>query len=71
MRELFLGKPSHWALWVIICVVLYAAGDVHMHVRWFSWFLGLILLLSTASVLYIVLTYRPGDRITRDPFDEP
>lgn len=69
MNRVFLGKPSHWALWGVIVVVLAVAGHVHMHVRWFNDFTVLLLALTLFVVLFVVVTYRPGERITREPFD--
>lgn len=70
MREIFLGKPSHWALWVVVAVVLFLANRVHMHVRWFNEFQLMLLGLSAAIVAFLLATYRPGERITREPFDD-
>ena len=71
MGRIFLGKPSHWALWLIIGAVLFGAGRVHMHVRWFGDFVLLLLALAAGAVLFVVLGYRKGDVITREPFDAP
>lgn len=70
MNRIFLGKPSHWALWVVIALVMVVAGHVHMHVIWFNEFILLLLGLTLVVVLYIIVTYHPGDRITREPFDD-
>lgn len=69
LNEVFLGKRSHWALWVLVAAVLYVAGQYYVHVRWFAWFSLLVLALSAGVVLYLVITHRPGERITREPFE--
>jgi hypothetical protein len=70
MRGIFLGKPLHWALWIVIAAILYPAGKLHMHVRWFGWFSTLLLLIGAAVVLIVLTTSRPGEPITREPFED-
>lgn len=70
MREWFIGKPLHWALWAVIVAVLFAASRTYLHVRHFNVFLALVGALGFGAVLLVLLTYRKGDVITREPFDE-
>ena len=70
MRDIFLGKPIHWLLWVVIFGVLFALGRNYFHTNNFNLFILVLVALSTACVLTIFATYRKGDRITREPFDE-
>ncbi len=70
MKDIFLGKPIHWLLWVVILGVLFALGRIHFHTNNFTLFIFVLVALSTACVLTIFATYRKGDRITREPFDE-
>ncbi len=70
MKDIFLGKPIHWLLWVVILGVLFALGREHFHTNSFTLFILVLVALSTACVLTILATYRKGDRITREPFDE-
>lgn len=69
MRELFLGRPVFWALWVVIIAVLTGLGLDHSHVRWFPTFILLLLALSAGSVGFVVFAYRKGEAITREPFE--
>ncbi len=62
MKGVFLGKPLHWLLWAAILAVLYLLGSLRLHTRDFNLF--------ALIVLVIVLTYKKGERITRDPFEE-
>ncbi len=71
LRDFFIGKPIHWLLLVIVVGVLYWLGHIKMHVRDFNNFLFLLLALTAAVVLFIVVTYKKGDAITRDPLDQP
>lgn len=70
MKNIFLGKPIHWLLWAVVLPVLWAMGKNKLHTIDFHAFIAILVALSTACVLVIVLTYRKGDRITREPFDE-
>lgn len=70
MREIFLGRPLYWGLWVIIIAVLKLAGNAYMHVRWFPAFIMLVLALSAFCIVFVVVTYRKGEAITREPFEE-
>ncbi len=72
MRQVFLGPWRYWLIWIAIIAVLYGLGQASVHVRNFVPFMFIVAALAAAAVAAIVLTYRPGERITRDPFeDEP
>ena len=67
---IFLGKPWHWLLWAVIVAVLFWLGSHSLHVRSFVPFLLILLALAAGSVLLVVSSYRKGERITREPFEE-
>jgi hypothetical protein len=69
MGRIFLGKPLHWALWIVLWAVFYLMDRDHLHVRAFATFILLVLALAAACVLIILRTSRAGERITREPFD--
>ena len=69
-ERIFLGKRLHWLLWAVIVAVLAWLGSESLHVRHFVPFLMIVLALAGASVLFLLATYRKGERITREPFDE-
>jgi len=69
MREIFLGKPWHWALLVVIGVAFWLAGEYKLHVIYFNRFLSVLLLGTLALVLVLVVTTRPGERVTRDEIE--
>jgi uncharacterized membrane protein YdfJ with MMPL/SSD domain len=71
LRELFLGKPLHWLLWLVIIAVLYALGSDSLHVKRFIPFILTVLAMAAACVGIILATSRKGERITREPIDEP
>ncbi len=68
--DIFLGKAIHWALWAVIAVVFLATGSNSQHVRDFVPFALELLLLAVFCMAVIVFTYKPGDRVTREPFEE-
>ena len=70
MKEFFLGKPLYWLLWVVNIAVLAVMGSMRLHTRDFNLFITVVVALAAASVLVVVLTYRKGERITREPFEE-
>ncbi len=70
MKDVFLGKPLHWLIWAVILGLLYLLGALRLHTRDFNLFIVIVLALAAASVLVIVLTYKKGERITRDPFED-
>lgn len=70
MKEFFLGKPLYWLLWVVNIAALAVMGSLRLHTRDFNLFITVVVALAAASVLVVVLTYRKGERITREPFEE-
>lgn len=70
MKDIFIGKPLHWLIWVVIAVAFYLLGGMKLHVQSFVPFVFVVLALAAAAVLLVILTYRKGDRITREPFDD-
>lgn len=70
MRGVFLGRPLHWALWLVVIVVLALLGRQSQHVRDFVPFVFAVLGLAAAAVAVIVLTHRHGERVTREPLEE-
>ena len=71
MRNIFLGKPWHWALLCVISFLLWLAGNAKMHVISFNIFFVLLLVGSLLVVLLILRTTKPGERVTREEIDLP
>jgi len=70
LRRIFLGPVRFWMLWVGVLAALYFAGRAQLHVTSFPLFLALLAGLALLSVLYVLLTARRGERITREPIDD-
>ena len=66
MRKIFLGKPWHWALIVVVSVVFWWAGGAKAHVIHFNQFVSAIMLGVVAVIVLLIRTTKPGDVVTRD-----
>ena len=69
MGRIFLGKPLHWGLIVLLVAIGWIIGDARMHVIWFNLFTVILLVISAVAVAVVLLTSRPEERITRDPLE--
>ena len=67
MRDIFLGKPWHWALVAIVAALMAWAGSARAHVIHFNVFLIALVIGSLLIILLILKTHRAGEQITREP----
>lgn len=70
LSDLFIGRPIYWALLGVLVAILAWLGLTQQHVRDFVPFQFAVLGLAAAAVAVIVLAYRPGERITREPIED-
>jgi len=70
MRDLFIGKPIHWLIWVVIIFALVSMGKVYLQTREFNLFLAAIVALGAGAVLTVLLTTAKGEQVTRENFDD-
>jgi len=70
MRDLFLGKPWHWFVLVLIAAVLWWAGGLRLHVTQFNLLITALLIGSFALLFLLLRTTRVGETVTREPLDE-
>jgi len=70
MRDLFIGKPIHWLIWVVIVIGLVAMGKVYLQTRDFNLFLAVIVALGAGAVLVVLLTTAKGEQVTRENLDD-
>ena len=70
MHNIFIGPLRHWLLMIVIFGVLWLMGANQFHTSHFSLFLLVLIGLSFGAITAIILTYRKGERITRDPLDD-
>jgi Mn2+/Fe2+ NRAMP family transporter len=66
MSNLFLGKPLHWLMMIVISGGLWYAGDLREHIVHFDAFIVALLAISAVCVLIVLYGAKPGERITRD-----
>jgi apolipoprotein N-acyltransferase len=71
LRRIFLGKLSHWVLIVAFCCLLWWMGEAQLQTRDYNVFLGTLVAVTAAIVLFVCLTHRRGERVTREPFEDP
>lgn len=70
MADIFIGPRRHWLILVTTLVLLWVMGVNQFHTTNFRLFLICLISLSIANLTAIVLTYRKGERITREPLDD-
>lgn len=70
MGRFFLGKPVHWLVIAAIVGVLWWMGANLVQTRDYHLFLIVLPALTVAAVAVVIVTTRPGDRVTRDPFED-
>ena len=71
MASIFLGKAWHWLLFLVVGAVFWVTGVYHLHVSAFNIFIAITGGLSLLLVFAVLLDYRPGDHVTREPLPEP
>lgn len=69
MSRVFLGKPFHWAIIVVLIAGGWITGRQRLHVIEFNVFIVGLLAVSALAVLAVLLTSRPDERVTRDPLE--
>jgi len=69
LRNIFLGRAVYWAILVVLITILALLGINQQHVKHFVPFQFAVLGLAILVVALIVLLYRPGERITREPLE--
>ena len=69
LQDVFIGRAIYWALIAVVAAILAILGVNEYHVRNFVLFQFLVLGLAILVVAFIELTYRPGERITRESLD--
>jgi len=70
LQDLFIGRPVYWALAGAIAAVLAVLGINKMHVREFVPFQFTVLALAAIIVAVIMVIYKPGEQVTREPLED-
>lgn len=71
MADIFLGKAWHWGLLAAAFVALGLVGMRYLHTHAFNLFTVICLAIGVVVVSAVVLTHKHGDRVTREPIEEP
>lgn len=70
MKNLFIGKPLHWLMIAAAAGVMYWLGAGQFHRVNYTGFLGIVFAVAVTCIALVLITYRRGDRITREPLDD-
>lgn len=70
MKNLFIGKPLHWLMIAIAIGGMYWLGAGQFHRVNYTGFLFVVIGIAAGCVLLVLITYRRGDRITRDALED-
>lgn len=70
MSPLFHGPVRHWAMLAIVIGLLSWMGFDSLHVRHYDRFLVALIAISFGIVVFAVATYRKGEHVTREPFED-
>lgn len=70
MNDVFLGKPVHWLIVVILAGLGWAAGLVRLHVTDFNLFVITLTVASTIALLLVIWTTGEHEQVTRDPVED-
>lgn len=70
LKQIFIGPLRYWLLWPVLLLALYGFGATSYHVKSFVPFGFLLLGLAAVLVVFIIATYRPGERVTREPIQD-
>jgi len=69
MSRVFLGKPLHWAILVLLVAGGWLTGRERLHVIEFNLFILGLLAVAICALLAVLASSRPGERVTRDPLE--
>ncbi len=70
MGKIFLGKPVHWLVLVIVLGALTFLGLGLYQTRSYNLFLAILLIMTALSVVIILITTKKDEQVTREPFDD-
>ncbi len=70
MGKIFLGKPVHWLVFVIVLGALTFLGHGLYQTRSYNLFLTILLIMTALSVIAVLVTTKKGEQVTREPFED-
>lgn len=70
MKRVFLGRIWHWLLVLIVIGLGWLAGRARLHVTDFNLFLVLLIVGAVVALLFVLVTSRPGERVTRETIED-
>ena len=70
MHDLFIGPLRHWLVFAAVLAALWLMGAHQFHISNFKLYLLALTAISVGALGFIVLTYRRGERITRESLED-
>ena len=70
LKQIFLGPLRYWLIWPVVLAILYGFGATSFHVKSFVPFGLMMLALAAAVLVFVLVTYRHGERVTREPLED-
>ncbi len=70
IKELFIGKPVHWFLVMLLVPAGYTGGSYVFHVTNFVSWASLLFITTFMLIIALWLSSSSQDRITRDPISD-
>ena len=70
MKAIFLGRPVHWLVVLVLAGLGWMSGIVRLHVTDFNLFLVLLIAVSTVALVLVIATSPQGEQVARDPIED-
>ena len=70
MNKIFLGRPVHWLIAVGLGILGWLGGRLRLHVTDFNLFIIVLIVIVVGALVAVIVTSRPGDKVTRDPIED-
>ncbi|MEM7424318.1 MAG: hypothetical protein AAF334_11400 [Pseudomonadota bacterium] len=70
MTRVFLGPWFHWVVVAVLAGLGWWSGLLRLHVTSFNLFIGLLVAVSVGTLVWVLATSSPGDRVTREAIRE-
>lgn len=71
MSRIFLGRPVHWLIALVVITLGWFAGSERLHVTSFNVFLVLLIVGAVAVLALVILSSGVGEQVTREPIEDP
>ncbi len=70
MKNIFLGPLLHWMIIIALVGLGWIGGIFRFHVTQFNPFMIVLIAIVVLTLLIVLMTSRPEQRVTRDPISD-